>query len=385
MATQLITDSLIHNWDYDDFTSGGTTWVDRVGNKTITISNGATKGDDGLEFTTSNSFYSENLGIGSGYPLTFEWIGRLDSFNTGMLWGLGQTSGSWSGAVTMYSKATNCIIDNGGTQTGITETGLLHIVVVFSSSSAWTCYYTQGGVITGTPSSASGTSSYSSYNKNYLYNNEGNGRLIGAISKMRIWNKVLSVTEVDTLFTNEGEELPLAINTSTSHGTYSGSLSNLTDGDTSTYWWSNSAQSAGTYVQFSFSKAVVLNGVTVQTLNNTGDCVTSGTLLQISSDGETWTTVGTFDGSSTSTFSGLNVDCMYVRIYAGTASNKWLCINEITLDYTELPTDTGLRIKKNGTWVKVSKILKKANGAWEEVGTSDLDSTANYVIISLSD
>lgn len=381
MATQLVTDSLIHNWDADDFTSGGTTWVDRVGSKTITISNGATKSDDGLEFTSSNSFYSENLGIGAAYPLTLEWIGRLDSYNTGHLWGFGKTSGSWQGAVNMYSKPTNCIIDNGATQTGITETGLLHMVITFTSSSAWTVYYTQGGNLSGTPSSKSGTSSYSSNNKNYLYNNEGSNRFVGAISALRIWNKTLDSTEIETLFTEEGSEVvvPVTVSTSTSHGTYSGDISNVTDGDTSTYWWSNDAQSAGTYIQFTFSEAVIFNGLTCVTLDNTGDCVSSGTVLQVSSDGETWTTVGTFDGTSSVTFSDLGVTCQYVRIYASSSSNKWLCINEITLDYTEISSDTGLRVKQGGTWVKVTAVYLKTDGAWSLADASVLDASAAYV------
>lgn len=377
MATQLVTDSLLFNWDSDDFTSGGTSWKDRISSAEITVSNGATKGDDGLEFTSSNSFYSDNLGIGAAYPLTFEWIGRLDSFNTGHMWGLGQTSGSWSYAVNMYSKATNCIIDNGATQTGIISTGLLHIVITFTSSTAWTIYYTQGGSLTGTPSSTSGTSSYSAYNKNYLYNNEGNGRFVGAISKMRIWNKALSSTEITTLFTEEGGTVPTTVESSTSHGTYYGSIENITDGDTSTYWWSNDAQSAGTYVQFSFSKPVIFNGLTYQTLNNTGDCISSGTLLQVSEDGENWTTVGTFDGSAELTFSALSIKCQYVRIYASSSSNKWLCINEITLDYTEIVE--ALLLKIGGAWVKVTAVYQKVSGTWVEADASILNTDTKYV------
>lgn len=383
MATQLVTDSLLFNWDSSDFTSGDTSWKDRISSSELTISAGATTSDDGVEFTSSNSFVSDNLGIDTAYPLTFEWIGRLDSFNTGMMWGLGQVSGSWNYAVTMYSKATDCIIDNGATTTGITSTGLLHMVIVFTSSTAWTLYYTQGGSISGTPTSVSGTTSFSTYNKNYLYNNEGNNRFVGAVTAMRIWNKTLSSTEISTLFTEEGGETPVTYESSTSHGTYAGDISNITDGDTSTYWWSNDAQSAGTYVQFEYSKTILLNSFTCQTLTNTGDCVSSGTLLQTSMDGETWTTVGTFDGSAELTFSDLNTKCKYIRIYADTSSSKWLCISEVTVDYTQIAT-IALRLKRNGNWIKVTKAYQKISGAWTEVTdlTSLFDTDTDYALWS---
>lgn len=211
-----------------------------------------------------------------------------------------------------------------------------------------------------------------------MFNNEGSNRLIGAISKMRIWTKALSTEELDKLFTEFGEQTPTRTESSTSHGTYYGDISNVTDGDTSTYWWSNDAQTAGTYIQFDFSKKIIFHGLRCQTLNNTGDCVSSGTLLQVSTDGENWTTVGTFDGTADVTFTDIDVKCTSVRLYAATASNQWLCINEITLDYDAVP-ESLLRAKLDGTWYKINYIYKKVDGAWTLTDETAIDRTLTYV------
>lgn len=125
---------------------------------------------------------------------------------------------------------------------------------------------------------------------------------------------------------------------STNYGTYSGSIANLTDGNTSTYWWTNNAQSSGTFVQFTFSTPVLFNGLTAVTLNNTGDCLKSNQALQYTINGTDWITVGNFDGNTTYSFSNLNLkNVLAVRIYATSSVNQWLCVNEITLDYTLPP------------------------------------------------
>ena len=172
---------------------------------------------------------------------------------------------------------------------------------------------------------------------------------------------------------------PFEINVTTNYGTYSGRIGNLTDGNTSTYWWSNSSQSVGKYIQFSFSRPVTFNGLTAQTLNNTGDRICSGTVLQISTDGSTWTTVGQFSGGATYTFSDLNQkNVVAVRLYVQTASSNWLCINEITLDYIEETSNFYLKI--DGAWTQVQAVYKKVSGSWvEQSDVSGLfDTNAKY-------
>lgn len=162
-----------------------------------------------------------------------------------------------------------------------------------------------------------------------------------------------------------GEINPVVnIASSSNYGTYYGNISNLTDGDTSTYWWTNNAQSESQFVLFTFNRPVIFNGITTQTLVNTGDCISSGTVLQVSFDGSTWTTIGNFTGEPVCTFENLNiVNVSHIRIYVETSSNKWLCVNEITLDYIEPPLQN-LYKKINGSWVYIQEVYEKENGTW---------------------
>ena len=189
----------------------------------------------------------------------------------------------------------------------------------------------------------------------------------GYIDEILICSDILytsDFTPPTEAYTVENEvDTPVEIEASSNYGTYAGNIMNLTDGDTSTYWWTDSAQSASQFVAFTFSKPIIFNGLTAQTLNNTGDCISSGTVLQASTDGSTWTTVGNFTGEAECTFSDLNEkNVVAVRIYVETASNKWLCVNEITLDYIE-QTDQ-LYLKVNDAWIAVNTVYQKTNGAW---------------------
>jgi len=134
---------------------------------------------------------------------------------------------------------------------------------------------------------------------------------------------------------------------STNYGTYTSgtttyALSNCHDGSTSTYFWSNDAQSEGKFVLMTFSSPVRLTSFQAYSSNNT-DYPHSTNDLQVSSDGSEWTTVGAFSNSQTSTFSGLSLDCQYVRIYASrSGTSNWLVLNEITMEYTALAEDVVL-------------------------------------------
>lgn len=45
--------------------------------------------------------------------------------------------------------------------------------------------------------------------------------------------------------------------------------------------------------------------------------------------------------------------------------------------------DTNLRLKKNGSWIKIVKIYQKQNGSWVEINSSALDSDAIYRCIDI--
>lgn len=150
---------------------------------------------------------------------------------------------------------------------------------------------------------------------------------------------------------------PPAITASASYTTYQGALSNLVDGNTSTYWWSSMSQSAGAYVMLTFSAPANVTAVQVVTTNNTGDCVKSGNKLQYTQDGSTWVTVGSFNGSTTCTFSKLGLTGVKaLRIYAASSASNWLCINEITVSRTAVAdvVETTAYLRGAGGWTQLT-------------------------------
>lgn len=125
----------------------------------------------------------------------------------------------------------------------------------------------------------------------------------------------------------------VTVSVSSNYGTYAGAIDNIIDGDTSTYWWTNAAQSRGKYILFTFSDSVTLNSIRVQTTGSSTDYVCSGSVLQTSSDGSTWTSAGSIGGSKDSSLTVGVSGVKYARIYVNTASSNWLYINEVTLSY----------------------------------------------------
>ncbi len=209
MATQVVTDSLIHRWECEDWSSG-TTWTDRVGSKAITFSSApSSKTADGIELTSSITFTSAQL-TSVTYPATFEWIGRIDGAWTnsspGNVFGWSSSNGYWGG-ICCYSKISSnglqLDIGSSGTVTsGVYGAGTYHVVVTVTSSTT-TLY------INSTTASGTTTSSTARGTKRYLYNSEGFGRFSGAVYAMRIWSKCLSSDEIATLFTEEAADTPI--------------------------------------------------------------------------------------------------------------------------------------------------------------------------------
>ena len=150
---------------------------------------------------------------------------------------------------------------------------------------------------------------------------------------------------------------PPAITVSASYTTYQGALSNLVDGDTSTYWWSGTAQSTGAYVMLTFSAPANVTAVQIVTMSNTGDCVKSSNKLQYTRDGSTWVTVGSFNGSTICTFSELTLtEIKALRIYAASSASNWLCINEITVSRTAAAgaVETTAYLRGAGGWKQLT-------------------------------
>lgn len=207
MGYQIVTDGLVAKWDANDWTSGRT-WTDSINSKVITFSSSpSSKTDDGIELTSSITFTSASLSsLGLSYPCTFEWLGRIDGAfsNTAPahVFGLSNSSGAWSG-ICCYSKtSSNGIqldIGSSGTITsGVYTQGIEYHIIVTVNSSRTTTLYVNSTTSRGTTTAANGYGS-----KTYLYNSEGSGRFYGAIQRMCLWNKCLSSSELETLFTEE--------------------------------------------------------------------------------------------------------------------------------------------------------------------------------------
>ena len=179
---------------------------------------------------------------------------------------------------------------------------------------------------------------------------------------------------------------------STNYGTYQTNvLSNAYDGNNSTFFWSSEAQTQGKYILITFSDFVNLKSFSTYSSNDR-DYPHPCNMLQVSTDNENWTDIGTFSDTQTSTFSNITNanNIKYVRIYATSNIENWLVLNEITMSYesaqsggeyysytiSTIDSDKTVviifnepdvhYIKVDGRWRKVLTAYRKVNGAWEE-------------------
>lgn len=81
-------------------------------------------------------------------------------------------------------------------------------------------------------------------------------------------------------------------------GGYNCVISNIIDGNTSTYYWSEANQSVGMYARVDLGAEVRFDAVQVSAPAH-GDYCTNAN-VQLSSDGYNWTTIGTFTSSRSS-------------------------------------------------------------------------------------
>lgn len=185
----------------------------------------------------------------------------------------------------------------------------------------------------------------------------------------------------------------------TNYGIYSTYvLSNAYDEDDSTYFWSSEAQASGKYILITFSDFINLSSFSTYSSNST-DYPHSCNVLQVSADNSSWTDIGTFSNSQTTTFSDITNanNIKYIRIYANSSISNWLVINEITMSYTaagvgeeyysytitSVDANTVVVItfveppayyaKINGVWKKIITIYKKIDGVWTEFDYSHVD------------
>ena len=109
--------------------------------------------------------------------------------------------------------------------------------------------------------------------------------------------------------------------------------SNLIDGSTDTYYWSTSSQTYGMYARVDLGAEVRFDAVQVSSPAHGDYCTRAN--VQVSSDGRTWTTIGTYTGSrSTAVTSTYEVPTSvesfrYIQVVITTARNYWWQLSEI--------------------------------------------------------
>ena len=103
--------------------------------------------------------------------------------------------------------------------------------------------------------------------------------------------------------------------------------SNLIDGNTSTFYWSGDAQTAGAYAQVDLGAAIPFDAVRLTSTGN--DACTNADIL-VSADGASWTKVGSYTGTTTpQVFENTLGSVRYIKVIITTDSNKWWQLAEI--------------------------------------------------------
>ena len=116
-------------------------------------------------------------------------------------------------------------------------------------------------------------------------------------------------------------------------GGYNCVASKLIDGDTSTYYWSTSSQTSGMYARVDLGAEVRFDAVQISAPAH-GDYCTNAN-IQLSADGRTWTTIGTFTSSRSTAVTKTyavpsSVESFrYIQVALTTARNYWWQLSEI--------------------------------------------------------
>ena len=139
-------------------------------------------------------------------------------------------------------------------------------------------------------------------------------------------------------------------------GGYNCVASKLIDGDTSTYYWSTSSQTSGMYARVDLGAEVRFDAVQISAPAH-GDYCTNAN-VQLSSDGRTWTTIGTFTSSRSTAVTKTyavpsSVESFrYIQVALTTARNYWWQLSEIawgSYDGTTFPRAAASGTVQTGT------------------------------------
>lgn len=153
------------------------------------------------------------------------------------------------------------------------------------------------------------------------------------------------IATVDAKYINKQDDISYTATASASIRSYNDKtypVSNVIDGDNSTFYWSGSAQRVGAYVQVDLGAAISFNAIR---LTSTGTDQCNNANVQVSADGKEWQSIGQYSGKATSEIFKVNgkKKVRYIKIEIKENSDKWWQLAEIEWgNYT------------NGTFSKLS-------------------------------
>lgn len=147
-----------------------------------------------------------------------------------------------------------------------------------------------------------------------------------------------------------GDTISYQASATASIGAYSNnSASNLIDGNTSSFYWSNGAQTKGAYVQVDLGAAIPFEAVRLTSTDHAYDICTNAQ-VKVSLDGSSWKEIGKYTGTSTPEVFRLegNVGKVrYIKIEITEAKNNWWQLAEI--EWGSYTDGTFIRMPAAGT------------------------------------
>ena len=122
------------------------------------------------------------------------------------------------------------------------------------------------------------------------------------------------------------------------------SYDKMLDGNLNTKCWFEKDQEAGKEFVFAFPQAVNMTQIRVVQPSDVGADILEGADVQVSTDKETWTTVGHLDSSSADTTIEFDSTVVkYVRVLLTATKKNWYQISEVQFTYEQIPEDTTVR------------------------------------------
>lgn len=107
--------------------------------------------------------------------------------------------------------------------------------------------------------------------------------------------------------------------------------SNLIDGRDDTYYWSNDVQTVDAYAQVDLGAAIPFDAVRIipPTTNTNNDDAKCKADVEVSADGSSWTTIGSYDGTKTTILSNTAGNVRYIKVRITEEKANWWQLAEI--------------------------------------------------------